>query len=476
MKMTSTLASEVNDGSKIYRLNQHIAAFVTSLGGFAFGVTLGWNSNAGEILRNILNVSSTEISLVGGILNAGACVGIMFMPFLMKYFSHITAMFLTMPGFIAGWTFICCADQKISLLIIGRFVCGMSGGAFCILTPIYIAEIADQNLRERLLMYFHLLINCGIMYAFAIAHVLNEHNTIWRYNFTCAVTCLLIALVNLLPESPLYYLIKNNETKARNSLKWYRGQTYEEDVEIEELKYLVSQSKKITINVLKNRHTARSFFTCFFAFLTQQLSGANIMIFYALTLFNVGGSGDLTGSEQTVVVGGVQILFCFLAMSLIDIVGRQKLLIASSMLMGLFLILLGWFYKLRDQDPEYDDIYFWMPSTWTILFFAAFNAGVGPISWTLLGDIFPMQIRKTAIACTVTFNWLLSLITTITFGEILNAFGVSKTMWLFAGFCWIAGGLCALLLKNTAGYSLAKIQESFGIEVGQVEIDDTDQI
>ncbi|XP_025075099.1 facilitated trehalose transporter Tret1-like [Pogonomyrmex barbatus] len=400
--MTSTLASEVNDGSKIYRLNQHIAAFVTSLGGFAFGVTLGWNSNAGEILRNILNVSSTEISLVGGILNAGACVGIMFMPFLMKYFSHITAMFLTMPGFIAGWTLICCADQKISLLIIGRFVCGMSGGAFCILTPIYIAEIADQNLRERLLMYFHLLINCGIMYAFAIAH--------------------------------------------------------------------------ITINVLKNRHTARSFFTCFFAFLTQQLSGANIMIFYALTLFNVGGSGDLTGSEQTVVVGGVQILFCFLAMSLIDIVGRQKLLIASSMLMGLFLILLGWFYKLRDQDPEYDDIYFWMPSTWTILFFAAFNAGVGPISWTLLGDIFPMQIRKTAIACTVTFNWLLSLITIITFGEILNAFGVSKTMWLFAGFCWIAGGLCALLLKNTAGYSLAKIQKSFGIEVEQVEIDDTDQI
>lgn len=65
------------------------------------------------------------------------------------------------------------------------------------------------------------------------------------------------------------------------------------------------------------------------------------MIFYALTLFNVGGSGDLTGSEQTVVVGGLQILSCFLATCLIDVLGRRVLLTVSSVLMGLFLILLG---------------------------------------------------------------------------------------------------------------------------------------
>jgi len=65
------------------------------------------------------------------------------------------------------------------------------------------------------------------------------------------------------------------------------------------------------------------------------------MIFYALTLFNVGGSGDLTGGEQTILIGGIQILSCFLAMSLIDIVGRRILLIVSSIFMGLFLILLG---------------------------------------------------------------------------------------------------------------------------------------
>ncbi|XP_011876304.1 PREDICTED: facilitated trehalose transporter Tret1-like [Vollenhovia emeryi] len=474
MKMTSTLAPEVNGDGRIRRLNQHIAAFVTSLGGFALGVTLGWNSSVGEILRNILNASSTEIGLVGGILNAGACVGVMFMPLFMKYLGRVTLMSLTVPGFVVGWTFVCCAGQKISLLIIGRFICGMSGGAFCILTPLYVAEIADQNSRGRLLMYFHLLINCGIMYAFVTAHVLNEHDATWRYNFTCAVTCLAVALVNLLPESPFYHLMKNNEIKAKNSLKWYRGNICQ-DVEMEELKYLVNHSGKVTINVLKNRRVASSFFACLFAFLTQQLSGVNIMIFYALTLFNVGGSGDLTASEQTVLIGGVQILSCFLAMGLTDVIGRRKLLIASSILMGLFLILLGWFYELRDQDPEYDDIYFWMPPTWTILFFAAFNAGVGPISWALLGDAFPMQIRETAVACVTAFNWLLSLIATMTFGEMLDTLGVPKTMWLFASFCWIAGALCAILLKDTRGHSLVKIQNSFGIEDEQVEMNGIEQ-
>lgn len=95
------------------------------------------------------------------------------------------------------------------------------------------------------------------------------------------------------------------------------------------------------MSILKNRHIVRSFFTCFFVFLAQQLSGVTIMIFYALTLFNVGGSGDLTASEQTIVIGGIQILSCFLAIGLIDMVGRRILLIVSSMLMGLFLMLLG---------------------------------------------------------------------------------------------------------------------------------------
>lgn len=86
---------------------------LVSLGGFALGVTLGWNSSAGEVLRNILDASSSEIGLVGGILNGGACVGVVFAPLFMKYLSRAATLFLTMLGFIVGWAFICFADRKV---------------------------------------------------------------------------------------------------------------------------------------------------------------------------------------------------------------------------------------------------------------------------------------------------------------------------------------------------------------------------
>ncbi|EFN84065.1 Solute carrier family 2, facilitated glucose transporter member 8 [Harpegnathos saltator] len=319
-------------------------------------------------------------------------------------------------------------------------------------------------------MYFHLLIDCGIMYAFVIAHVLDEEDAVWRYSLTCAVTCLMIPLINLLPESPLRYLARNDETNARISLKWFRGHAYKIDAEMEELKRLslAVRSGKITREVLWNWRVARSFLACLFAFLTQQLGGVNIMLFYSLILFDFGGSGYLTVSEQTVVLGVVQVLSCLIATGLIDILGRRILLVISSALMGLFLILLGWFHDLRERDPEYDDIYYWMSPAWTTLFFAAYNLGVGPISWSLLGDSFPMEVRATAAACAAAFNWLLSLIATMTFGEMLDTLGVPRSMWLFASFCWLAGALCALLVKDTRGHSLAKIQEeSLGVEEGQ---------
>lgn len=65
--------------------------------------------------------------------------------------------------------------------MIGRFVCGVCGGVFCVLTPIYVAEIADKEIRGRLLAFFQLFINIGIMYAFVVAYLIDEYETVWRY-------------------------------------------------------------------------------------------------------------------------------------------------------------------------------------------------------------------------------------------------------------------------------------------------------
>ncbi|XP_076177940.1 facilitated trehalose transporter Tret1 [Ptiloglossa arizonensis] len=451
---------------EIRKLNQYLGAIIASLGGFTLGVSLGWNSRADGVFRNHLNASASEIGQIGGVLNAGACFGVILVPFLVGRVSRTTMMFATMPVLALGWTLICFAGQKIIFFIIGRIICGMCSGAFCVLTPIYVAEIADKEIRGRLLMFFQLFVNCGVMYAFVIAYVIDEDKTVWRYSSICGIACFSIMPTKLLPESPLYYLSRNDEINAEKSLRWYRGDTYDIQYEISEMKRLIlmTPSKKLSLKMLANRRVLRSLVTCFGVILGQQFSGINMMIFYALALFNTIGSGELTGSEQTLVVGAVQILVSLLASFLVNVLRRRILLTVSTLLMGLFLILLGWFFSLRDIDPEYDDLYFWMAPTWITLFFAAFNLGLGPISWSLLGDVLPTEVKIPAAASAVALGWLVSLMAILTFDEMIISLGSTKAMWLSAAICWLISLFCAIVVKDTTGKSLTEVQEDFGIE------------
>ncbi|XP_060828782.1 facilitated trehalose transporter Tret1-like [Bombus pascuorum] len=462
-----TTASINDNVVEIRKLNQYLGAFVASLGGFALGISLGWNSKASVVLRNYFDATATEIGLIGGILNGGICIGAISMMFIAGRVSRTKIMFWTMPVLLLTWILmISHRGQKVVLFLIGRFICGICGGVFCVLTPIYVAEIASKETRGRLLAFFQLLINCGVMYAFYVAHAITEVETVWRYSAICGLACLSIAPVKLLPESPLYYLSRNDEINAEKSLRWYRGDTYDVQHEISETKrlILVTSSKKFSLKLVRNRRVLRSIATCFGVILAQHLCGVNMMIFYALILFDTSGSGELTGSEQTLVVGAVQILVSLLAAFLVDVLGRRILLTLSSLLMGLFLILLGWFFSLRDADPENDDIYFWMSPTWITLIFASFNLGLGPISWSLLGDTLPEQLKTPVVSVAVAFGWLISLMATLTFDEMIISLGGTKVMWLSAAICWLTGLFCAIVAKDNTGKSLIEIQENFRIE------------
>ncbi|CAL7938694.1 unnamed protein product [Xylocopa violacea] len=461
-------SASINDNVvEIRKLNQYIGAFVASLGGFALGISLGWNSKASIVLKNYFDATATEIGIIGGILNGGICVGALLMPFVAGRVSRPSIMFWTMPVLIWTWLLMISHHcQKVMLFIMGRLICGICGGVFCVFTPIYVAEIASKEIRGRLLGFFQLLVNCGVMYSFWIAHTIDEETSSWRYSVICGLACLSIVPVKLLPESPLYYLSRNDEINAEKSLRWYRGDTYDVQHEINETKrlILVSGQRKFNPKLLKNRRVLRAIATCLGVTLGYHMCGINMMIFYALMLFDTSGSGELTGSEQTLVVGAVQILVSLLAAFLVDVVGRRILLTFSSLLMGVFLILLGWYFNLRDTDPEYEDFYFWMSPTWITLTFASFNLGLGPITWSVLGDTLPEELKTPVVSFVVAIGWLVSLMASMTFDEIVVYLGGTKVMWVSAGICWLVALFCALVVKDNTGKSLIEIQDSFRVQ------------
>lgn len=119
-------------------------------------------------------------------------------------------------------------------LIIGRVILGMCGSVHSVITPLYVSEIADKDIRGRLLSFHHLLVSCGVFYAYLVAHIIEEEEAVFRYSLMCGLPCIAISMVVFLPESPIRLLSKPDECTAYQSVRWYKG----ENELAEELKHL----------------------------------------------------------------------------------------------------------------------------------------------------------------------------------------------------------------------------------------------
>lgn len=119
---------------------------------------------------------------------------------------------------------------------------------------------------------------------------------------------------------------------------------------------------------------------------------------------------------------------------------------------------------MRDADPENDDIYSWMSPTWTALIFASFNLGIGPISWSILGDTLPQEVKVPVASLAVATGWLTSLIAILMFEEVVISLGFVRVMFLSAATCWFVALFCVTMVKDNSGKSLTEIQKDFRIE------------
>ena len=121
----------------------------------------------------------------------------------------------------------------------------------------------------------------------------------------------------------------------------------------------------------------------------------------------------------------------------------------------------GWFIDLREKDPEYSDIYPWMAPTWIILYFAAFNIGVGPLSWSLYADAFPVEIKVMGATIAACFSWGMSLLAIYILFKLKIAYTIVTAIWTFAGVSWFGAIFLLFTVQETNGKSLTYIQEEY---------------
>ncbi|XP_074106844.1 facilitated trehalose transporter Tret1 isoform X1 [Cotesia typhae] len=460
--LVSATSENENTGRK---LPQYIAGLSATLGALAAGMVLGWTSPAGKdgvLLSAEYNIpiSPTEFSWIGSIFNLGAATICVPIGILSNIIGRKRAMLILTVPFVLGWVLIIWSNSVV-MFDIGRYILGVSGGAFCVTAPMYTGEIAESSIRGSLGSYFQLMIVTGVL----LTYILGSEISIYNLSLISAIIPLIFCGVFFfMPETPTYYLMKGQINEARESYRWLRGPHYNIEPELEAQKEALDEASRNRVSFLtaiRSKAAIKGLLIAFGLMFFQQLSGVNAIIFYSGSIFETAGS-TLDSSVATIIVGTMQVVAVFISTLIVDRLGRRMLLLISSVAMCLTTLVLGVYFNMKIHNTSGVDSIGWLPLLSICLFIILFSLGFGPIPWMMMGEIFDNQVKSVAGSSACLFNWLMAFVVTKFFSDIQDALGTDMTFWIFSVICAIGVAFVFFVVPETKGKTLEQIQIELG--------------
>lgn len=238
------------------------------------------------------DISPGQWDWIGSVITIGCAISCLPIGYLMKKFGRKWTMLTLVIPFLVGWALLIWA-RNVAMMISGRFLIGIGGGAFCISAPQYSAEIAEKEIRGIIGTFFQILINAGILFVYCIG----PYISVFWTNITCGAVAVLFGVVFFfMPESPVYLVIEDRTDDAKKVYKWLRGDHYDPQSEIDAIKEEVEETQRNQIpfgQLIKQRASKIAIFIGFGLAFFQQMSGINVVIFYSTRIFDVSSFGPL---------------------------------------------------------------------------------------------------------------------------------------------------------------------------------------
>ena len=273
-------------------------------------------------------------------------------------------------------------------LVFFRFVGGLGIGGSSVLGPMYIAEIAPATWRGRLVGFFQFNVVFGILLAYLSNYLLSLvgfGTSEWRWELgVTAIPALLFFLMLFgIPRSPRWLAEVGRIDEARSVLQLIGEENYE--LRLREIVDSITQAKALGKEALFQKRYALPVFLAISIGAFNQLSGINAILYYLNDIFARAGFGRVSGNLQAVAIGGTNLIFTMLAMSVIDKVGRKTLLLIGSV--GTALCLAGVSAVFATNRNE--ELLVWL----LIGYIAFFAVSQGAVIWVYISEVFPNVVR-----------------------------------------------------------------------------------
>lgn len=188
----------------------------------------------------------------------------------------------------------------------------------------------------------------------------------------------------------------------------------------------------------------------------QQFVGINAIFYYSTTLWQSVGFTESDSFTISVVTGLVNIAVTFIAIALVDRIGRRLLLLIGS---GGMIVTLATLAVAFSQSVEVDGAPS-LPGAWgpialvaANLYVVFFGATWGPVLWVLLGEIFPTRLRGKAMGVATGMHWIANFIVSTSFPVVADV-SLGLAYGIFTAFAVISLLFVRMFLPETNGLSL----------------------
>jgi SP family sugar:H+ symporter-like MFS transporter len=447
-------------------------SLVAALGGFLFGFDSGIINGTVEALQGEFNSDAVGTGFNVASMLLGSAAGAFFAGNLADRFGRRPAMILTAIAFmISAWG--SGVSGSSAEFVFFRVLGGLAVGAASILAPAYISEIAPARIRGSLATLQQLMIVIGLFMAFLNNYLIagaagSAANAFWfgfdawQWMFWMELlpASLFLGTLLLIPESPRYLVAAGRLDEARAVLATLTAAD-DLDAKIDDIRSTLEEKRRPKLTDVVMKHTGRVHPLVWVGIglaSLQQFTGINVVFYYGGTLWQAAGFTEASALLTNVINGTVNVLFTFVAIALVDRVGRKPLLLVGSLGQAVTLGIMAYVFGTSAvsasgalQMEGNMGLVALIAANGYIAFFAF---SWGPIMWVMLGEMFPNQFRGAALSICGLVQWLANFLVTMTFPILLSSIGLGFAYGIYAAFGLVAWAFVKYFIDETKGRTL----------------------
>jgi len=440
---------------------------VATIGGFMFGYDSGVINGTQQGLEQAFGLSKLGTGLTVGSILIGCAIGAFAAGRMADRFGRRNVMLIAAVLFILSALGTGGATSA-GMFVFARLIGGLGVGAASVLAPLYVSEVAPAAIRGRLSSVQQVMIIAGLTGAFlanyGLAHTAGSSTAplwldypAWRWMFWLQVapaTIYFVALL-LIPESPRFLVLNGRSDAARAVLTRLFGNVAGE-AKVAEIQASLDADHAPRFADLRDPSNGRVrpiVWAGIGLAVFQQLVGINVVFYYGAVLWQSVGFSEDDALKINILSGALSIAACLFTAVFVDRIGRKPLLLIGSISMGFTLAIMAVCFASGSMDQgqlHLGDTEGMIALIAANVYVMAFNSTWGPVLWVMLGEMFPTQIRGSALAVAGFGQWIANFAISVSFPALAAGIGLPLVYGFYATSAFVSFVFVRRFVNETA--------------------------